>query len=180
VAILAALALIAPVSARWLLRRRRLAATGDAALAHATWRELRDDLADYGLACRPSESPRAAAARISAALQLDQSAAEALGRIVTAEERARYATTPLPSPTLRADSAAVRRGLAHEADWPVRWRARLLPASMLAPIRPAIQHTLDVFGWMDAAGFRFRGGALRGGTRGGGPDAAAGAARTAQ
>jgi hypothetical protein len=179
-AILAALALVTPAAARWLIRRRRLAATGDAALAHAAWRELRDDLADYGLACRPSESPRAAAARIVAALRLDQPASEALGRIVTAEERARYAPAPLPSPTLRADSATVRRALAHEADWPVRWRARLLPASMLAPIRPAMQHTLDVFGWMDAAGFRFRGGAFRGGASGSGPDAASGAAGTAQ
>jgi len=175
VAILAALALVTPVTARWLIRRRRLAVTGDAALAHAAWRELRDDLADYGLACRPSESPRAAAARIGVALRLDQHAAGALGRIVIAEERARYATSPLPSPTLRADSATVRRALAHEADWPVRWRARLLPASMLAPIRPAMQHTLDVFGWMDAAGFR-----LRGGASGGGPDATANTAGTAQ
>ncbi len=174
-AILAALALVTPATARGLIRRRRLLATGDAALAHAAWRELRDDLTDYGLACRPSESPRAAAARIGAALQLDRPAAEALGRIVTAEERARYATAPLPSPTLRADSAAVRRALAHEADWPVRYRARLMPASMLAPIRPALQHTLDVFGWMDAAVFRFGAGAFRGGASGSGPDAAAGA-----
>ena len=72
VAILAALALVAPATARGLIRRRRLLATGDAALAHAAWRELRDDLTDYGLACRPSESPRAAAARIGAALQLDR------------------------------------------------------------------------------------------------------------
>jgi transglutaminase-like putative cysteine protease len=161
-AIVAALALVAPLTARWLVRRRRLRATGDAALAHAAWRELRDDLADYGLACRASESPRAAAARIGAALQLDQPAAEALGRIITAEERARYAAAPLPSPTLRADSATVRQALAQEADWSVRWRARLLPPSMLAPVRPALQHTLDVFGWMDAAGLRFRGGAFRG------------------
>ena len=176
-AIVAALALIAPLTARWLIRGRRLRATGDAALAHAAWRELRDDLADYGLACRPSESPRAAAARIGAALQLDQAAAEALGRIVTAEERARYATAPLPSRTLNADTAAVRRALAQEADWTVRWRARLLPASMLVPIRPALQHALDVFGWMDVAGFRLRGGAFRSGASGNGRDTAAGTTR---
>jgi transglutaminase-like putative cysteine protease len=175
-AIVAALALIAPLTARWLIRGRRLRAAGDAALAHAAWRELRDDLADYGLACRPSESPRAAAVRIGAALQLDQAAADALRRIVTAEERARYATAPLPSQTLRSDSAAVRRALAQEADWSVRWRARLLPASMLTPIRPAMQHALDVFGWMDAAGFRFRGGAFHSGASGNDRDAAAGAA----
>jgi transglutaminase-like putative cysteine protease len=176
-AIVVALALVTPLTARWLIRRRRLRATGDAALAHAAWRELRDDLADYGLASRASESPRAAAARIGTALRLDQPAAEALGRIVTAEERARYAATPVPSPTLRADSAAVRRALAQEADWSVRWRARLLPASMLAPVRPALQHTLDVFGWMDAAGLRFRGGAFSGGASGNEPDAPAGAAQ---
>jgi hypothetical protein len=110
-------------------------------------------------------------------LQLDQEAAEALMRIVTAEERARYATAPQPSRTLRADSAAVRRALAQEADWPVRFRARLMPASMLAPIRPAMQHALDVFGWMDAAGFRFRGGPFGGGAGGDGRDAATGTAR---
>jgi transglutaminase-like putative cysteine protease len=175
-AIVAALALIAPMTARWLIRRRRLGATGDAALAHAAWRELRDDLADYGLACRPSESPRAAAVRIGAALQLDQAATEALARIVDAEERARYATAPLPSQTLGADSAAVRRALAQEADWSVRWHARLMPASMLAPVRPALQHALDVFGWMDAAGFKFRSGPFRGGAGGNDRDAAAGAA----
>jgi transglutaminase-like putative cysteine protease len=161
-AIVLALALVAPVTARRVIRRRRLRATGDAALAHAAWRELRDDLADYGLACRASESPRAAAARVGAALRLDQPTAEALERIASAEERARYAAAPLHSPTLRSDSAAIRRALAREADWPVRWRARLLPASMLAPIRPALQHVLDVFGWMDVAGSRFRGRPFRG------------------
>jgi hypothetical protein len=88
---------------------------------------------------------------------LDLPAREALARIVSAEERARYATAPLPSPTLRADGATFRRALAHQASRAERWRARLLPASMLTPIRPALQHALDVFGWMDAAGQRLRG-----------------------
>jgi transglutaminase-like putative cysteine protease len=154
--IIVALALVAPMIARVLIRGRRLQAVGDVALAHAAWRELRDDLADYGFACRASESPRAVAARVGTALRLDQPARKALGRIVTAEERARYAAVPLPGQTLRADTAAVRRALAQEADWTARWRARLMPASMLTPIRPALQHTLDVFGWMDAAGLRLR------------------------
>ncbi len=165
IAIVLVLALVAPLTARRLIRRRRLQTAGDAGLAHAAWRELRDDLADYGLACRASESPRAVAARIGATLRLDQPTREALGRIVSAEERARYATAPLPSPTLRADSAAIRRALAHEADRTGRWRARLLPASMIAPIRPALQHALDVFGWMDAAGLRLRGHGARGGVQ---------------
>jgi transglutaminase-like putative cysteine protease len=156
VAIIIGLGLIAPAAARRLIRRRRLRTADDAELAHAAWRELRDDLADYGLACRASESPRAVASRIATTLRLDPSAAEAIGRIASAEERARYATVPLPSTTLAADSAVVRRALTREADWTGRWRARLVPTSMLAPVRPALQHMLDVFGWMDAAGLRFR------------------------
>jgi transglutaminase-like putative cysteine protease len=159
--IIAALALVAPLTARALIRGRRLRTSGDAALAHAAWRELRDNLADYGFACLASESPRAVATRVGAALRLDQSTREALGRIVTAEERARYAAAPLPAQTLREDSAAVRRALAQDADWTTRWRARVMPASMLAPIRPALQHALDVFGWMDAVGLRLRDRAIR-------------------
>jgi transglutaminase-like putative cysteine protease len=162
VAIILGLGLIAPAVARRLIRRRRLRTADDAALAHAAWRELRDNLADYGLACRASESPRAVASRIATTLRLDPSAAEALGRIASAEERARYATAPLPSNTLAADSAAIRRALTREADWTGRWRARLVPTSMVTPIRLALQHVLDVFGWMDAAGLKFRGRAFGG------------------
>ncbi len=150
--------------ARSAVRRRRLQASGDARLAHAMWREVRDDLADYGLPVRASESPRAAAARVTAALSLDPAASQALGRIVRAEERARYAATPLAAPTLRADCATVRRALVLQAGWAERWRARLLPASMIAPLRSALQHALDVFGWMDAAGQRFGGRGFGNGT----------------
>jgi transglutaminase-like putative cysteine protease len=162
VAIILGLGLIAPAVARRLIRHRRLRTADDAALAHAAWRELRDDLADYGLACRPSESPRAVASRIATTLRLDPSTAEALRRIASAEERARYATAPLASTTLTADCAAIRRSLAREADWTGRWRARLVPTSMVIPIRSALQQVLDVFGWMDAAGLRFRGRAFGG------------------
>jgi transglutaminase-like putative cysteine protease len=157
------LATAAPAAARQLIRRRRLRASGDAAQAHAAWRELRDNLADYGQTCRASESPRAVAARIGETLQLEPPASEALRRIVVAEERARYAAAPLSSPGLREDSITVRRALAQRAGRRCRWRARLLPASALIPIGPALQHALDVFGWMDAARLRFRrGGGLHG------------------
>ncbi len=163
VALIAA-GLLCPPVARSVVRRRRLQASGPARLAHAMWREVRDDLADYGLSGRPSESPRATAARIAALLRFDPAASEALTRIARAEEYARYAATPLASPTLRTDSATVRRALAHQATWLERWRARLLPASMLAPVRTGLQHTLDVFGWMEAAGMRFRGRGFGNGT----------------
>ncbi len=136
--------------------QRREAQRRDAELAHAAWGELRDNLADYGLARRVSESPRALAGRVATTLGLDPPARQALDRIVSAEERARYAPVPLGPGTLRADTVTVRRALAREADWAVRWRAWLLPASTLTPIRQALQHSLDVFGWMDVAGLRIR------------------------
>jgi transglutaminase-like putative cysteine protease len=163
-AVVVVAALLTPAAARSVARRRRMQAAGDAELAHATWREVRDDLADYGLTGRPSESPRATAARVAALLQLDPATSQALGRIVRAEERASYAAAPLPSPTLRADCDAVRRALYQQATWPERWRARMMPASMLAPLRTVLQHALDVFGWMEAAGQRFRGRGFRSGT----------------
>jgi transglutaminase-like putative cysteine protease len=150
-------ALLTPPAARSVVRQRRLQTAGDAKQAHAIWREVRDGLADYRLTARPSESLRATAARVAALLQLDPATSEALGRIVCAEERASYATAPLPSPTLRADCATVRRALARQATWPERWRARMMPASVLAPLRTELQHALDVFGWMEAAGQRLCG-----------------------
>jgi hypothetical protein len=36
----------------------------------------------------------------------------------------------------------------------VRWQARLLPPSALLPVRTAVQHALDIFGWMDIAAHR--------------------------
>ena len=174
VVIVLGLVLITPMAARWLIRHRRLRLLGrpgrrqpggprldpgadlDAELAHAAWCELRDNLADFGLAGRVSESPRALGGRIATTLHLDPAAREALDRIVRAEERARYATVPLGPGTLRADTGAVRRALSREADWAARWRAWLLPASTLTPIRRGLQHSLDVFGWMDVAGLRLR------------------------
>jgi transglutaminase-like putative cysteine protease len=152
--IAAVLLLATPLTTRLVIRGRRLRAATDAAVAHAAWRELRDDLADYGLPCRASESPRAFAARVGATLQLGEPVQDALSRIASAEERARYATAPLPSPTLREDSTTVRKALAREVGWTGRWRARLLPASVLGPVRPGMQHALDIFGWMDAARLR--------------------------
>jgi transglutaminase-like putative cysteine protease len=149
-------ALLTPVTARAAVRRRRLRTTGDAALAHAAWREFRDSLADYGFGCRASETPRAVARRIAATLRLDPAASQAVTRIAGAEERARYAAAPLGSGTLREDTAAVRQALSREAGWTVRWRATLLPRSTLDPVRDTLAHVLDVFGWMDVAGLRLR------------------------
>jgi transglutaminase-like putative cysteine protease len=152
--IIVVLALIAPAISRQLVRRARWRrASADASTA---WQELRDDLADYGLSCRDSETPRAVARRIGTTLSLDPGPQQALDRIARAEEQARYAPQPEPAPLLRQDVNTVRRALAAEADPAARWRARLLPQSTLRPARAGVQNALDVFGWMDAAGQRLR------------------------
>jgi transglutaminase-like putative cysteine protease len=141
VAGLAVLALIAPWCVRLVVRRvrwrrgrRPLVRARDIAWAHAAWEELRDDLTDYGAGYLPSESPRSVAARAGAELVLTGTAREALGRIAMAEERARYAPAPTDGSGLRADSVTVRRAIAAAVPRRARWRARLLPSSVVGPV----------------------------------------------
>jgi hypothetical protein len=149
--------LIAPGLARVAIRRRRwLTASGDLGSAHAAWRELTATLTDYGIGGPGSESPRALARRVTEAAKLDEPARQALGRITGAEERARYARSPADGATLRGDEHAVRRAVARNASRGQRWRARLAPASTLAPVWAGLRQAPDVFGWLDAAGLRVR------------------------
>jgi transglutaminase-like putative cysteine protease len=147
---------MAPVAARLAIRRRRWrrgARGGDIALAHAAWRELRDDLVDYGAGYQPSESPRAAAARAAAEFELVEPAVTALRRIALAEERARYAASPDSGMGLRQDSAVVRRAIAATVPRWTRWRARLMPASVLAPSLVRVGQAADVFGRLNPEWF---------------------------
>jgi hypothetical protein len=181
---LAALGLIAPVCGRLVVRRRRWrqrAAGGarrpgiavpagsaggiegrirarDEAWAHAAWQELRDDLIDYGAGCPPSETPRAVATRAGSELSLGNPARAALGRIAMAEERARYAARPTDGSGLRADSTAVRRAIAAAVPRGDRWRARLLPASVVGPTMSALSAATDALGRISPGWLgRFRG-----------------------
>jgi transglutaminase-like putative cysteine protease len=157
VVILALLA-VAPRATRTAIRRRRWqAARDDSARAHAAWRELHDDLADYGIGWRVSESPRAVSRRLATTLWLDAAGQQSLDRIAQAEERARYAKVAQAPESLRADVSTIRRAVAASSTRPARWRAQLLPPSALVPMRAGLQHALDVFGWLDAAGLRVRG-----------------------
>jgi hypothetical protein len=149
--------LAAPGLIRLTIRRRRWLAAGEAAgRANAAWRELRSDLTDYGLDGPVSESPRALARRVVTAAGLGEAERDAINRIASAEERARYAPAPAAGETLQADSQLVRRGIARSVRRGRRWRARLLPASVLAPLLAALRLAPDAFGWMDAAGLRVR------------------------
>jgi transglutaminase-like putative cysteine protease len=148
------LAVGTPGAARVITRRRRWrSAAGDAALAAVAWQEFCADLDDYGLACRPSESPRAVARRIRSATDIDDPARHAIGRIATVVERARYAPAPATAGSIRGDVTVVRRALARCSSRGTRWRARLLPASTLRPLLAWLRQAAGLLtGWMPAAG----------------------------
>jgi transglutaminase-like putative cysteine protease len=96
------------------------------------------DVVDMGLADQASgELTRVSVARAGIA---------ALERITMAEERARYAAGPLPGGHLQRDSAAVRRALAMTRPRRDRWRARMLPQSVLTPTATGVSQAADVFG----------------------------------
>ncbi len=143
------LASAAPACARLVIRRRRWRAGargGDAGLAHAAWRELRDDLVDYRAGFSPSESPRALAARVGPELELTGPAMTALRHIAMAEERARYAARPDSGSGLRQDSATVRRAIAAAVPRGTRWLARVLPSSVLTPTMIRLSQAADFLG----------------------------------
>ena len=138
----AAVGLITPAVFRFVLRRWRwMRAADDAGRAHAAWRELHDDLADFGMTSRPSEPPRALAARVTTTLP--EPAAAAVTRLALAEERASYAARPVESGSLRRDGTAARRGLAASAHRSTRWRAAVFPASMMTALGEAAARIPD-------------------------------------
>ena len=159
-ALLAAL-LIAPGLTRLVSRRWRWwKADNDVARAHVAWRELRDDLTDHRIPARASESPRALARRLTRSLSLARPEQEALERVARAEERASYAISAADSAQLRSDVALVRRAISRASGPRARWAARIVPTSALVPARAALQHLLDVFGWMEVLTTRARNRAL--------------------
>ncbi|GAB3891920.1 DUF3488 and transglutaminase-like domain-containing protein [Microbispora bryophytorum] len=156
IGVAAALALLLlPAAARLVVRRRRLRRmTRTAAGGHAAWAELRDMLTDLGMAGEPSETPRALGRRIGERYPLGPQVAESLTRVVTSEERLRYAPTPSASGPVAADLSRIRRDLASRAS---RWRrlgAVLAPMSVLLRVRAAGEGALDVFDRLE--GLRLR------------------------
>jgi transglutaminase-like putative cysteine protease len=157
VIVLLAVMLIAPATTRALGRRWRWwRAHDDVSRAHVAWHELRNDLTDYRIAYRASESPRALSRRITKSLGLAGAERDALERIALAEERASYAASPADSARLKADEALVRRAVARSCPASGRFLAIVAPPSALIPVRAAAQQLLDVFGWMELATTRVR------------------------
>ncbi|MCO5967227.1 transglutaminase TgpA family protein [Actinoallomurus soli] len=158
-ALLALLLLLvsAPAALHRLARVRRWArAATEADLAHAAWEELRIAAVDHGLPWRTGDSPRAAGRRLTEALSLDEPSAEALNRLVRAEELARYAPAPGPGAGLREDAFTVRAAFAAAAGRRGRWRARVLPPSSAAFPRGVAGRALDAFDRIDSLVLRRR------------------------
>jgi transglutaminase-like putative cysteine protease len=127
---------VTPAAVRQIVRRRGWkGAHDDATVAAAAWQELCGDLDDYGQHCRASESPRAVARRVHVISDLDPAAGHAADRLAYIVERARYAPVPVAAGTARADVLTVRKSLAKCSSFSVRWRARLLPPSVMLPLR---------------------------------------------
>ena len=122
-----------------------------AATALTAWELLRDDAVDVGHHWRPADSPGLGARQLAASRRFSPPALLALDRLAAAAERARFARpggvatdlgpghgrvedltdgTPADAER-RRDLATVRRALLDSCDRGGRWRARLLPASIV-------------------------------------------------
>jgi transglutaminase-like putative cysteine protease len=126
--VLVAVLLVLPFLLTMLRRRVRWADAGPL----TAWEQVVDDASDVGWRWQSSDSPRAAAQRLTAGLTLSESAQQGLRRIAAATERARYAP---PESQHREDLAAavatVRNALQAQARRSVRLRAILFPPSTL-------------------------------------------------
>lgn len=105
--------------------------------AHAAWAELLDTMIDYEIPVDEAETPRATAERLSALPNLEPVAAGHSRLLARAEERARYARTPLRPDGLDAAVRGTRAALAQRATRAQRWRATFLPPSVLLRWRNA-------------------------------------------
>jgi transglutaminase-like putative cysteine protease len=154
------LALVAPSVRRRTLRRARLArsgalvvldaggprpaapnefalVTGEEAIlaarrdAHQAWAELIDTMLDYGVPVDESETPRTTGDRVGHLAGLPADTAGHVDLLARAEERARYARTPLRPDALDQAVRTTRAALHERA---TRWeqvRAVFMPASVL-------------------------------------------------
>jgi len=128
-----------PVGRAWRQQDRSGAQDPMATIALAAWAELRECADDLGYDWVDSDTPRQAASRLSAAARLEGQAGEAIGRVTTLTEQARYAQAAnYDQPALRAlprDLRTLRAALAEHATRANRIRAAILPASSLSRLR---------------------------------------------
>jgi transglutaminase-like putative cysteine protease len=153
--------LVSPGVARVVRRRRRLRPHLRGGLSDPSrrileaWRELSDTGRDIGLPWAPSRtSRRIAEALVAYGVRGD--AAVAARRLARAVERVRYApygVGELGDFDPGADARLVAKAMEAASPAKIRWRARLLPASVLAVAGGALADVLD---WVDGLGARLR------------------------
>jgi hypothetical protein len=147
--------LVAPSLQRRALRRRRRAVSGGVIAltppppgqedlvtdpagmsaaqrdAHNAWAELLDLMVDYGVLVDPAETPRGTANRLAGTPQMAPTGRTHTTVLARAEERARYAPTPVRVTNL---DDAVRQAKEAFGDNATRWQrlsATLFPRSVL-------------------------------------------------
>ncbi|WP_394552403.1 DUF3488 and DUF4129 domain-containing transglutaminase family protein [Agromyces sp. MMS24-JH15] len=118
-------------------RRRVRRGPGPAA---AAWSEVRATVRDLGVPVPPSATPRTFATALAARPAFAEDAGGALSVLRDAVERERYGP-PTPDGRHGHDPdellealGEVLHALEHDAPTPARWRARLLPASLLGAL----------------------------------------------
>ena len=135
----AVVALATPSVVAWGTRRRRRQRAGDhLGRIHAAWDTLADAAEDAGHPMRAADSPRGSARRLVASADLSGPVADAVLRLATAEERARYARSVQPVDGLDAEVRSVRRAMVAALPRAARVRALVFPASALRRIREGL------------------------------------------
>ncbi|HEX6870708.1 MAG TPA: transglutaminase domain-containing protein, partial [Micromonosporaceae bacterium] len=105
--------------------------------AHAAWAELLDTMVDFEVPVDPAETPRATAERLSTLPALRPAGRAHTDLLAKAEERARYARTPLRPDRLDEAVSATRKAFALRASRRQRLSATLLPRSVIQRWRAA-------------------------------------------
>jgi len=118
--------------AAWLRRRRlRLAARDDGERVEADWASLISRLGDIGIAPPDGSTPRQAGARLTHDATLSGESKEAMGRIVSTVERARYAPPQTAIADVSADARTVWKAAVSARQRRDQMRAYLAPGDGL-------------------------------------------------
>jgi len=116
--------------------------------AHAAWDELVDTLTDHRMSVDVSATPRMTAERVITVASLTGGSATGARTLGHAEERARYARTPLDDDDLAGALRDVRTAIAGRVSWQTRVRALLMPPSVVERWRAAAGQVIGR--WTDA------------------------------
>jgi transglutaminase-like putative cysteine protease len=130
-------ALVVPTAATWRRRRAISTASTDAERVEVQWELLTSSLNDLGIAPAPTRTPRQLHAYYDRAALLGVAPSEALGRVVQALERSRYALSLPFQDDLCADARQVLKAAAATRQGKDRFRAVMWPSSGITQLGSA-------------------------------------------